>query len=136
VPYSLFGHPCTIQAGKRRLNAEQALCYARHRYTDSDYARAGRHQELLLALRDQFLRKRIRLPALVDKLDSLRTDVPMRDLAAFADLVRRSRRAEVQQVVLSPPAYTTFAGVAGPRGWISIPNVGVIQATVAELLRR
>jgi LCP family protein required for cell wall assembly len=132
--YTLGGHPCTIVAGRQKLDAEAALCYARHRYSDSDYARAGRHQELLLALRDQFVRERVRIPALLDKLDSLRTDVPMRDLGAYADLLRRSRRANVTGIVLAPPTYTTFAGVAGSRGWISIPNVPVIQATVADLL--
>lgn len=134
VPYPLFGHPCTIEAGRRSLTSDQALCYARHRYTDGDYARAGRHQELLLALRDQFARKRVRIPALLDKLDSLRTDVRVQDLAAYADLVRRSRRAEVSRVVLGPPTYTSFAGVGGSRGWISIANVPVIQATVADLI--
>jgi LCP family protein required for cell wall assembly len=136
LPYALLGHPCTIDAGRQKLDSERALCFARHRYTDSDYARAGRHQELLLALRDQFVRKRVRLPALVRQLDSLRTDVPMQDLAAFADLVRRSRRADITRIVLAPPSYTTYAGVADGRGWISIPNVAAIQAAVADALRR
>jgi LCP family protein required for cell wall assembly len=136
VPYSLFGHPCTIEAGRRWLDAEHALCYARHRYTDSDYARAGRHQELLLALRNRFVRKGIDPLALLDQLDSLRTDVPMSDVPAYADLVRRSRRAEVSGLVLAPPTYTSFAGVQGSRGWISIPNVPAIQAAVADLLGR
>ena len=134
VRYTLSGHPCTIEAGKRKLDSERALCYARHRYTDSDYARAGRHQQLLLALRTEVLRSRVRIPALLDNLESLRTDVPMRDLGAYADLLRRSRRAEVSRLVLAPPTYTTFAGVAGTRGWVSIPNVPAIQAAVADLL--
>ncbi len=40
----------SINAGWQRIDGQQALAYSRSRYTDSDYARAGRQMQLLAAL--------------------------------------------------------------------------------------
>ncbi len=136
VPYLLVDKRCAISPGKQHLNPRAALCYARHRTVDSDYARGGRHQQLLVQLMRRFASRQVELAPLARSLDSLRTDMPMSDLRAYSDLLRRARRADVRRVVLAPPAYTTFAGIAGERGWISIPNIPAIRATVADLLGR
>ena len=134
VPYTLADSRCTIGAGTQTLNGWQALCYARHRVVDSDYARAGRHQQLLLALRDQILDGEVDAPRLAARLSSLRTDIPLDALRAYADLLRDSEGAAVSRLVLAPPEYTTFVGIAGARGWISIPDLPAIQAAVDGLL--
>ena len=136
VPYTISDVRCTIRAGVRIMQADRALCYARHRYSDSDYARARRHQQLLLEIRDKMLRSEVNYRDMIRNFVMLRTDVRLLDISAFADLVRRTRHAKVTRLILAPPAYTTFAGVAGSRGWISIPNVPVIQQAVAAALRR
>ena len=134
VPYTLADTRCTIGAGTQTLNGWQALCYARHRAVDSDYARAGRHQELLLSLRDRVLDADVDMPRFASRLSSLRTDIPLDALSAYADLLRSSAGAAVSRLVLDPPDYTTFVGMAGARGWISIPDVPAIQAAVDGLL--
>jgi LCP family protein required for cell wall assembly len=136
VPYTLLDPRCRIERGVRNLNPERALCYARHRYSDNDYARAGRHQQLLLAMRDRMLRSDVDYVAMVRNLRSLRTDMRIADIPAFADLVRRARDAKVSRLVLAPPTYTGFVGVAGARGWIQVPDVGAIRAAVASILSR
>jgi LCP family protein required for cell wall assembly len=136
VPYTLHDSRCTFLPGPRELNSKRALCYARHRYSDSDWARAGRHQQLLLALRDRFARGDIPIRDLLRGLGSLRTDVPLSDLGAYADLLDRTLRAKVTRIVLAPPGYTTFVGISGERGWIQVPNVAAIQAAVAAALGR
>jgi hypothetical protein len=118
------------------MQGERALCYARHRYSDSDYARARRHQQLLLQMRDKMLRSELNYRDMFRSLHSLRTDVRLMDIPAFADLVLRTRHAKVTRLLLAPPTYTTFTGIADYRGWISIPNVPVIQQAVAAALRR
>ena len=135
VPYALYDGRCAIPAGRQHLDGAQTLCYARHRITDSDYARAGRHQQVLLALRHSLLAGRLDLPALISGLASLRTDVAMEELAAYADIVRRSTHAKPSRLVLAPPTYTTFVGLSGARGYISVPNIPVIQQAVADLIR-
>jgi LCP family protein required for cell wall assembly len=136
VPYYLHDSRCTFLPGRRELNSKRALCYARHRYSDSDWARAGRHQQLLLALRDRFVQRDIPIRSVLRNLGSLRTDLPFADIPAYADLVDRTRNAKVTRIVLAPPAFTTFVGISGDRGWIQVPNVAAIQAAVAEALRR
>jgi LCP family protein required for cell wall assembly len=136
VPYALSDKRCYIGPGRQRMDGGTALCYVRHREDDSDYARAGRHQQVLLALMRKLAGGDVRIGALVRSLASVQTDIRMSDLAAYADLLRRAaRRADVERVVLGPPTYTTFVGIAGPRGWISVPNIPVIQSTVAAMLR-
>jgi LCP family protein required for cell wall assembly len=134
VPYTLADSRCTIGAGTQTLNGWQALCYARHRVVDSDYARAGRHQQLLIALRDRILDGDVDAPRLAGRLSSLRTDIPLDALPAYADLLRSSEGAAISRLVLAPPEYTTFVGMAGARGWISVPDVPAIRAAVDALL--
>jgi len=134
VPRRLSDAGCTIEAGLNRLNGWLALCYARHRQTDDDYARAGRHQLLLLALRDGILASEIDMPSLVAGLGSLQTDVDLTHLDRLVDVARLSQGLEAQRLVLGPPDYTLFFGIAGDRDWISIPNVAAIQSSVTALL--
>jgi LCP family protein required for cell wall assembly len=134
VPYTISDARCTITQGVQMMHAERALCYARHRYSDSDYARARRHQQLLLSIRDRMLRNDLNYRLMVRSFGSLRTDVNFADLGAFGDLLRRSEDAKVTRIVLAPPRFTTFAGIAGARGWIQIPNVPVIRQAVAAAL--
>jgi len=134
VPYTLSDERCTIAAGTQHLNGDLALCFARNRHSDSDYARDGRHQQLLLAIRDRILAGAANVGALVNSLPSLTTNLPLTDLPAYVDLLSRSREASVNRLVLAPPTYTTFAGTTADRGWISIPNVSAIQEAVANLL--
>ena len=134
VPYTVSDERCTITQGVHVMHAERALCYARHRYSDSDYARARRHQQLLLAIRDRMLRHDVNYRGMIRSFGSLRTDVHLADIGAFADLLERSQDAKVTRIVLAPPRFTTFAGLAGARGWIQVPNVPAIRAAVAAAL--
>jgi hypothetical protein len=36
--------------------------------------------------------------------------------------------------VFAPPDYSTFTGLAGSRGWISIPDLDAIRAYTAAVL--
>jgi LCP family protein required for cell wall assembly len=134
VPYTLADKRCVFYPGEQRLAGGAALCYARHRYSDSDYARMGRHQELLLAIRRELRRNEVDIPAMAAALTSLQTDVPLTDLPFYADFLRAGGKVEVDRLLLTPPTYTTFVGLAGTRGWISVPNVPAIQAAVAAVL--
>jgi LCP family protein required for cell wall assembly len=134
VPRQLSDAACTINPGLNRLNGWLALCYARHRQTDDDYARAGRHQLLLLAIRDAVLASQIDVPSLVAGLGSLQTDLDLSRLDQLVQIAARSQDLEAQRVVLGPPDFTLFVGIAGERGWINTPNVPAIQSRVKEML--
>ena len=134
VPNRLADSSCVIEPGVNQMSGWLALCYARHRQTDDDYARAGRHQLLLLAIRDAMFTNEIDVGSLVASLGSLQTDLDLDDLDRLVEVASGSNGLEAQRVVLGPPDYTLFVGIAGERGWISTPNVAAIQSTVAELL--
>lgn len=134
VPGVTADNRCTISAGTQHLDGNLALCYARNRLTGSDYARAGRHQQLLVALRDRLLAGDVDLAALAGSLGSLQTDIQLTDLPQYFDLLRDSADAEVRRLVLAPPTYTTYVGTTADRGFISIPNIDAIHAAVADMV--
>ncbi|MGI8830723.1 MAG: LCP family protein [Candidatus Limnocylindria bacterium] len=134
VPYALADNRCVIGAGTQYLDGALALCFARHRAVDSDYARAGRHQQLLLAIRDRLAAGGVDIAALTGALGSLQTDIGASEIPILLDLAARAQTATVQRLVLDPPEFTSFAGIAGARGWISVPNGGAIRAAVAAML--
>lgn len=135
VSHVLADAACTIPPGLQHLDGALALCFARHRQTDDDYARAGRHQLLLLALRDAFIAREIDATALLEGLETLETDIELGHVGRILKLAEVSASSEAEVVVLGPPDYTEFVGLAGPRGWISTPNVAAIRNAVDAVLK-
>ncbi len=135
VSHTLSDAACTIPPGPQHLDGALALCFARHRLTDDDYARAGRHQLLLLALRDAIVTRDIDVAPLVGGLGTLQTDIDLAHLARFLQIAQLSTESDAARVVLGPPEYTEFVGIAGARGWISTPNAGAIRAAVDDALQ-
>ena len=134
ISHVLADAGCTIPPGSQHLDGALALCFARHRQTDDDYARAGRHQVLLLALRDAFVAGNIDPAALLEGLATLETDMELDQVGRLLALAGVSASSEAEALVLGPPDYTEFVGLAGPRGWISTPNVAAIRAAVDVVL--
>jgi LCP family protein required for cell wall assembly len=121
-------------AGPNTLDGRRAVLFARSRYADSDYARGDRNQALLLALRDRILAGGYDPVDLITSLPGLSTDIEADDIPALLELARDSADAEVGRVVFGPPDYTGFVGLAGRRGWISVPDFDAIQAYVRSVV--
>lgn len=134
VSHVLADGGCTIPAGTQHLDGALALCFARHRQTDDDYARAARHQLLLLALRDAFVAGDVDPAALLASLATLETDMELEQVGRLLELAEGSASSGADALVLGPPDYTEFVGIAGSRGWISTPNVAAIRAAVDAAL--
>ena len=99
----------SIDVGRHHLRGAEALAYARVRRSagESDFTRAARQQEVLIALRDQaveggnFL---FTLPALLDAVgDTVRTDLPPERLPEFAALAEEIGGERTTQVVMTSP---------------------------------
>ena len=118
------------RAGGNYLDGRTAVLFVRSRFADSDYARGDRNQALLVALRDKLLAGGYDPIALLTSLPGLATDIPVADMPMLLDLVRRSAGASVGREVFAPPGYTAFTGIAGARGWVSIPNLAAIRGYV------
>lgn len=120
-------------AGANHLDGNAAVLFARSRYADSDYARGDRNQVLLVALRDRLVAGAVDPVALLTGLGGLATDIPAEDYPELLALARDSADAPVTRKVMAPPDYTAFVGMAGARGWISVPNVAAIHGYVQEI---
>lgn len=71
-----------FEPGTQLLDGERALAYARTRYTDNDYARADRQQQVLLALSRRLLNPATWPAALSVFSRSLDTDLTLLDVGA------------------------------------------------------
>lgn len=125
-----------LEPGPTHLDGAQALSFSRTR-ADSDYGRAARQQQVIIALARAWLDPG--LGALLETallLDSLETDISANELPTLLEIGRRSTTAEVTAVVLQPPRFSLFVGIEpnSIRGWVMIPNVPEIRAYARSLL--
>jgi LCP family protein required for cell wall assembly len=103
-------HGFYLDAGKHKLNGRNALAYVRSRQGvgDSDFSRARRQQQVLLALRSK-LTSASMLPELPDILkaagDTVRTNFPSERVAEMIDLAGKVKSDEARQYVLGPSKY-------------------------------
>jgi LCP family protein required for cell wall assembly len=99
-----------LEPGEHTLGGDRALAYVRSRQGvgDSDFTRARRQQQVLLALRDK-----LTTPAMLEKLpeildtagDTIRTNFPSDRVGEMIDLAQQVDREAVRQYVLGPSKY-------------------------------
>jgi polyisoprenyl-teichoic acid--peptidoglycan teichoic acid transferase len=125
----------SIEPGEHHLDGETALVYARSRHGpgNSDFQRARRQQQVLLALRHRIDDPRVltNLPSIVEAASAMvRTNAPLDHLPRIVELLQRSTAAQDQSYVLRPPRYAEVV----PRS--EVGNVYMIRLhmdRVAEL---
>jgi LCP family protein required for cell wall assembly len=123
-----------IPSGIQHMDGTQALRYARSRHTSDDFDRGARQQRLLLALREQAdpIALIPRIPELVDALKTaVRTDIPVDQLDELLGLASSVDTRNIRSFIFAPPLYGTEF-LSSPRGYIIVPDVGAIQAAVAN----
>lgn len=101
-----------LSAGKHRLNAENALIFARSRKGDSDYGRAARQQQLIMAAVQKVRAKGLELlPKLLQiAAKTVRTDLPRHKAAEIFDIVSRANLGKANQAVFGPRAFGVILG--------------------------
>ncbi len=125
-----------LPAGPHHLDEAQALSYVRTR-VDTDFGRARRQQEVLLALVSSLVSPQadVDVASLLSGLGSLETDLPLDDLSTLLEIGRRAQSADVTREVLAPPRFISFAGDRGDgRGYVLIPDLTAIRSYVAAQL--
>ncbi len=106
-----------LQPGTYTLDGARALAYARNRKDgDGDFSRAKRQQEVVLAIRDQMLRRDVQKIFLSNPQgiwdlfsEGIKTNVPFDDAFKLGILALRINPAQINQWVISPPDYVTLA---------------------------
>jgi LCP family protein required for cell wall assembly len=134
--YGIEKRGWSITAGRHRLDGVNALAYARVRKVagESDFTRAARQQEILVALRDRVSSGTtllFDLPGLLDATgDTLRTDIP---IAALPDLVvtfESVDRRDIARAVIRHPLVRTEDTQFGSG---LVPDLEAIRAMAAAL---
>jgi polyisoprenyl-teichoic acid--peptidoglycan teichoic acid transferase len=96
----------TWPAGPMHLDGDQALLYVRSRYGDSDYARATRQQDVLVALEKKMTNPGtlLKLPQLLDAAaKTIRTNFPMDTVSDYVALAQDLPSGAISRCVLGPP---------------------------------
>ncbi|MBN1120158.1 MAG: LCP family protein [Anaerolineae bacterium] len=138
-PDMYYGYdPFYIAAGQQHLDGETALKYARTRYTDSDFNRAQRQQDILFAIRDRVISFSM-LPTLVEKSpvlyqtmsDSITTNMTLEEIVSLALLAEDISRDDIRSGVINSDyvsPYTTSAGAS-----VLIPDTNKISTLLSEV---
>ena len=130
TPIADAGVNLFLDPGPAHLDGAQALSFSRTR-ADSDYARAARQQQVIVALARKWIDPGLgAMLQTAGLLGSLETDISLREVPTLIEIGRRSASAEVTAIVLEPPRFSLFVGFEpnSPRGWVMIPDVAEIQA--------
>ncbi len=98
----------SLPAGTVNLDGREALAYARSRQGagDSDFSRARRQQQLLVALRNKLTKPEMltNLPGIINVAgDTIRTNIPAGRLDDLIKLGRKIKGADIERYVLGPP---------------------------------
>jgi polyisoprenyl-teichoic acid--peptidoglycan teichoic acid transferase len=101
-----------LSAGTHKLNAQNALIFARSRKGDSDYGRAGRQQQLVMAALRKVRDKGPEvLPTLLEiAAKTVRTDLPRDKAAEIYDIVSRADLGKAKRVVFTPISFGVILG--------------------------
>jgi len=127
-----------IQPGPLHMDGALALSFSRTREYDSDYERAARQQQVILAIVQKWLTPAggASLVGAMRFLGSLRTDLVMGDVPTLLEIGRRSADAAVSRVVLTPPRFGDdgIDTSALKRGWVMIPNLKAIRSYARSVM--
>lgn len=120
--------PFSITKGVHHLNGREALRYARTRHGDSDFGRAARQQQVVMALKDRLLNPLNLLKAplfMHDARSLIKTNFPVDQAPGLMAKVLQSSPDSIQRAVLSYDngAVVPFTGENGASLLILNPPV-------------
>lgn len=115
-PDMTYGYdPFYIEAGFHHLDGTTALKYVRTRHADSDFDRARRQQDVMLAIRDRVLDLDMlptllgRAPSLYAQLqNSITTDLSLDQMISLALLVQDIPKENIRTGVIGPNVVTDY----------------------------
>ena len=125
-----------LDPGRHHLTGAEALAYARIRKGrgETDFTRAARQQEVIVALRNSVTAGGSlfwQLPTLLDAVaNTVRTDVPTSRLPELAAIVDEVGSGKVVRVVIGHPL---VAAATTRFGSSQVPDVAAIRAMAANL---
>jgi LCP family protein required for cell wall assembly len=135
--YHDYGYPdgFSVTPGRYHFTGDQALAYARVRKAlgESDFTRAARQQEVIVALRDRvvsggFINDPAGFIASFGKL--VTTNIDPSRIAPYIDPASHVTRDHIYRDVITYPLVKYLPG--DPRGWVIAPRTDRIRALGAQ----
>ncbi len=123
-----------IDPGLQHMDGQQALEYARSRMSTTDFDRAKRQQQVLLALRERALRLDavLRWPSLATTvLSSIKTDMNPGELLVTGAFALAIEPSQLKQAVLEPPLVTAYRRADGAA--VQLPQWELIVPVLNDL---
>jgi LCP family protein required for cell wall assembly len=123
-----------FERGWQHMDGKRALEYARSRMSTSDFDRAKRQQQILLAIRERALSPGgiLRWPLLARAvMDEIKTDMGLGRLLALAISAMRIDTFNLRQVVLEYPLVVDHQRADGAA--VQLPNWDLINPVIEEL---
>jgi LCP family protein required for cell wall assembly len=123
-----------LSAGAHHLDGKHALAYVRSRHgaDNSDYKRASRQQQVLVALMHKMAQpdQLLKLPDLISTLgSSVTTNFPANQVADYVANAQNVPSENIKQVVLGPPTYTV-TGISAVTASTCLINAKVAALSV------
>lgn len=147
VPYEIYDatfpdmnygfDPFYVAAGLQHFDGLTALKYARTRHQDSDFQRASRQQQVVLAIRDKVINMGIsellrQAPILYQKLnDGIRTDLSLEEIVQLVTAAANVPSESIQNIVLDQRYVTSYRTPKGAS--VLVPNNEEIAPLIEEL---
>jgi LCP family protein required for cell wall assembly len=134
--FGFKGKGYAITAGQHHFNGYEALAYARSRYAtgESDFKRADRQQEILLAIRAKLTSGGSlfwQVPAVLDAVgDLVTTDVPVELLPTLASIADELGPGGITRSVIRPPLVKPGNNQYGS---VQVPDLAAIRDVAAGL---
>lgn len=127
-----------FDAGLQQMDGERALIYSRTRKSTSDFARAERQQQVIMAVRDRVLSLDIlssltpaNLARLIATLDqSVATDLTLDEVLALVPVARRIDGQNIRRALISPEMVTDYVTPEGAQ--VLLPRWELIRPLVEE----
>jgi LCP family protein required for cell wall assembly len=138
-PDENYGYsPLYIPAGRIHMDGDLALKYARTRHQDSDFGRARRQQQVIMAIRDKVMEKKM-LPSLIAKApqiykalgNSVSTDMPISLMVALARSMG-SQDLTVEQAIIDDSCTKQYHTQGG--AWVLLPLRDKVRAVVDKVM--
>jgi LCP family protein required for cell wall assembly len=131
--------PLYIPAGPQHMDGTTALAYARSRHSDSDFERAARQQQVILALRDQLVDLNrlphllVRSPGLYQILaDSIDSDLTFEQVVSLALISSEVSPENISSAVIDRSHVTSTVLRDGSN--VLLPHYDRIETLVEQTL--
>lgn len=125
-----WGFDFSLPAGLNHLDGQNALYYARSRYSSSDFDRSRRQQQIMFAIKDKllalnFLSDPIKSFSILTLVRSdIKTDIGVWNFSELLDLVNKVKFDQIKKSVISTDNFLTESTDNG--AYILLPKGGTL----------